>query len=55
MGDVVVGTAGNVAGAVVDPREGLSRLRAVATGRTVSILVVGLIIGYLATRLGRRR
>ncbi|MCW3819332.1 hypothetical protein ONA91_33310 [Micromonospora sp. DR5-3] len=55
MSDVIVGAAGNVAGAVADPREGLTRLRAAATGRTATIVAAGLIIGYLAARLGRRR
>ncbi|OKI49609.1 hypothetical protein [Micromonospora sp. CB01531] len=53
--DVVVGAAGNVAGAVVDPREGFTRLRAAVPGRTLATVAAGLVIGYLAARLGRRR
>lgn len=55
MSDVVVGVAGDVAGAVADPRMGLARLRAAVTGRTVTTVAAGLIIGYVAGRLGRRR
>ncbi|MEU5722393.1 hypothetical protein ABZ783_11285 [Micromonospora sp. NPDC047738] len=40
---------------IVDPREGFTRLRAVATGRTLATVAAGLVIGYLAARLGRRR
>jgi hypothetical protein len=55
MSDVLVGAAGNVAGAVVDPREGITRLRAAVTGRALATAAAGLIIGYLAARVGRRR
>ncbi|MFE9656459.1 hypothetical protein [Micromonospora sp. NPDC006431] len=53
--DVVVGAAGNVAGAVADPREGFTRLRAAVSSRTLATVAAGLVIGYLAARLGRRR
>lgn len=55
MSDVVVGVAGDVAGAVADPRMGLARLRAAATGRAVMAVAAGLIAGFLAARLARRR
>ncbi|MFG3602633.1 hypothetical protein [Micromonospora chersina] len=55
MSDSAIGAAGDIAGAVADPRRGLTRLRAAATGRTVTIVAAGLVIGYLAARLRRRR
>ncbi|WKT97353.1 hypothetical protein Q2K19_24720 [Micromonospora soli] len=55
MGDVLVGAAGDVAGAVVDPRQGLSRLRAAGPARALVTAGAGLVIGYLVARSRRRR
>ncbi|MDG4811116.1 hypothetical protein O7634_30525 [Micromonospora sp. WMMD1120] len=52
LGDVVVGTAGDVAGSVVDPKTGFGKLRAAITPRVVVLLGSGLFLGYL---LARRR
>ncbi|MFI6133798.1 hypothetical protein [Micromonospora sp. NPDC051141] len=54
LGDVVVGAAGDVAGSVVDPRAGVSRLRSAMTARGVAMLSVGALLGYLAARSMRR-
>ncbi|WP_168215322.1 hypothetical protein [Micromonospora sp. MH33] len=53
LGDVAVGTAGDIAGAVVDPRAGFGRLRSAVTPRSVALLAGGLLLGYLLSR--RRR
>ncbi|MET8910149.1 hypothetical protein [Micromonospora sp. NPDC004551] len=52
LGDTAVGAVGDIAGAVVDPRAGLGRLRAAVTPRSVLLLGGGLLLGYL---LARRR
>jgi hypothetical protein len=54
LGDVLVGAAGNVAGAVVDPRKGLSQLRSAVSGRTLATVAAGLLIGFLVARSRRR-
>ncbi|WBB67747.1 hypothetical protein [Micromonospora sp. WMMD812] len=54
MGDIVVGAAGNAAGAVVDPRGGLTQLRSALTGRLLASVAVGLVIGYVVARSARR-
>ncbi|MFI2651429.1 hypothetical protein [Micromonospora fulviviridis] len=53
LGDVAVGAAGDIAGAVVDPRAGLGRLRSAVTPRSLVLLAGGLLLGYLLSR--RRR
>ncbi|MEV0809840.1 hypothetical protein [Micromonospora sp. NPDC050200] len=53
FGDVVVGAAGDVAGTVVDPRQGLSKLRAALSGRAAVMLAAGLALGYLFARSRR--
>ncbi|WP_406045655.1 hypothetical protein OG799_14960 [Micromonospora sp. NBC_00898] len=55
LGDALVGAAGNVAGTVVDPRQGLSHLRAALSGRTLVTVAAGLVVGYLLARSRRRR
>ncbi|MEV0001702.1 hypothetical protein AB0H28_05365 [Micromonospora sp. NPDC050980] len=50
LGDVVVGTAGDVAGSVVDPKAGLGKLRAAVTPRAVVLVGGGLLLGYLVAR-----
>ncbi|WP_416904352.1 hypothetical protein [Micromonospora echinospora] len=55
LGDVVVGTAGDVAGTVVDPRAGLGKLRSAVTARSVVTLAAGLLLGFLLARSRRRR
>ncbi|WFE39836.1 hypothetical protein [Micromonospora sp. WMMD998] len=50
LGDVVVGTAGDVAGSVVDPKAGLGKLRAAVTPRAMVLLGGGLFLGYLVAR-----
>ncbi|MEV4118504.1 hypothetical protein [Micromonospora sp. NPDC049645] len=54
LGDVVVGTAGDVAGSVVDPKAGLGKLRSAITPRVVALLGGGLLLGYLVARSRRR-
>ncbi len=54
MDDVAVGAAGDIAGALVDPRQGLSRLRASVSGRALVTVALGLLIGYLVARSRRR-
>ncbi|MFR9780472.1 hypothetical protein ACL02O_31035 [Micromonospora sp. MS34] len=54
FGDVLVGTAGDVAGTVVDPREGLNKLRSALSVRAVATVAVGLLLGYALARSGRR-
>ncbi|MFI7427675.1 hypothetical protein ACIBPB_11885 [Micromonospora sp. NPDC049836] len=54
LGDVVVGTAGDVAGSVVDPKAGLGRLRAAVTPRGMATLAAGLLLGYLVARSRHR-
>ncbi|SBT45873.1 hypothetical protein GA0070621_2454 [Micromonospora narathiwatensis] len=54
LSDIVVGAAGNVAGAVVDPRQGLSRLRSAVSTRKVITVAAGLVVGFLLARAGRR-
>ncbi|RKN52143.1 hypothetical protein D7193_26675 [Micromonospora costi] len=53
LGDVVVGTAGDVAGGVVDPRRGLDQLRSALSARTGVALAAGLVVGFLAARSRR--
>ncbi|MGK5740358.1 hypothetical protein [Micromonospora sp. URMC 103] len=53
FGDVVVGTAGDVAGSVVDPRQGLKQLRSARSARTGLVLAAGVVLGYLAARARR--
>ncbi|MFI7426843.1 hypothetical protein ACIBPB_07630 [Micromonospora sp. NPDC049836] len=50
LGDVAVGAAGDVAGAVVDPRAGLGKLRSAVTLRGIALLGGGLLVGYLLSR-----
>ncbi|MBQ1016822.1 hypothetical protein KBX71_02965 [Micromonospora sp. D93] len=54
VGDMVVGTAGDLAGAVVDPRAGMGKLRSALTSRAVITLTAGLLVGYLVARSKRR-
>lgn len=54
MSDAIVGAAGDVAGAVADPREGFSRLRSAVSGRTIATVAAGVGIGYLIARSRRR-
>ncbi|MEU3453413.1 hypothetical protein ABZ671_07395 [Micromonospora sp. NPDC006766] len=54
LGDLVVGTAGDIAGAVVDPRQGLSKLRSVVTVRSLVAVAAGLAVGFLLARSARR-
>ncbi|MFC0005563.1 hypothetical protein [Micromonospora siamensis] len=54
LSDAAVGTVGNLAGGVVDPKAGLGKLRAAVTpGRAVT-LAAGLLLGYLVARSRRR-
>ncbi|MBY8870644.1 hypothetical protein K7640_02160 [Micromonospora sp. PLK6-60] len=53
MDDVAVGAVGDAAGAVVDPREGLRRLRG-GLGRRGVALGAGLVLGFLVARARRR-
>ncbi|MEU5943000.1 hypothetical protein ABZ807_28395 [Micromonospora sp. NPDC047548] len=53
FGDVLVGTAGDMAGTVVDPRQGLSKLRSALSGRAAVMLAAGLALGYLVARSRR--
>jgi hypothetical protein len=53
LGDVVVGTAGDVAGSVVDPKAGVGKLRSAITPRVVVTLAAGLLLGYLWARSRR--
>ncbi|RGC66753.1 hypothetical protein C5N14_22055 [Micromonospora sp. MW-13] len=50
LGDVLVGAAGDLAGAVVDPRRGLNQLRSAVSGRALFIMAAGLVVGYLLAR-----
>ncbi|GAA2218713.1 hypothetical protein ACFY2R_15925 [Micromonospora olivasterospora] len=54
IGDMVVSAAGNVAGTVVDPRQGLTKLRSMVTVRGVVAVAAGAVIGFLALRAARR-
>ncbi|MFE9690247.1 hypothetical protein [Micromonospora sp. NPDC005806] len=54
LSDVVVGAAGAAAGTVVDPRQGLARLRAALTARTLATVAAGLVAGFLLARSRRR-
>ncbi|KAB1916263.1 hypothetical protein [Micromonospora sp. AMSO31t] len=54
LGDVLVGTAGDVAGSVVDPRAGLGRLRSAVGPRAAVTLAAGLLLGYLMAQSWRR-
>lgn len=54
LGEVAVGAVGDVAGAVVDPGTGLSKLRSAVTPRAVALLAAGLLGGYLVARSRRR-
>lgn len=52
LGDVVVGTIGDAAATVADPRQGWGQLRRKALSPAVVGFGVALVVGYL---LGRRR
>ncbi|MFD2765332.1 hypothetical protein [Micromonospora eburnea] len=54
LSDLVVGAAGNVAGAVVDPRQGFNMLRSAVSSRTVVTVAAGLVVGFLLARATRR-
>ncbi|MEV0397970.1 hypothetical protein [Polymorphospora rubra] len=53
LGDAVVGTVGDAAGAVVDPRAGLGRIRAAMSSRALIGVAAALVAGYLVGRLRR--
>ncbi len=55
LGDVAVGTAGDVAGSVVDPKAGAGKLRSAVRPRAVVTLAAGLCLGYLLARSRRHR
>jgi hypothetical protein len=55
IGELAVRVAGNVAGTVVEPRQGLARLRSVLTGRTVVAGAVGVGVGWLLLWAAHRR
>lgn len=54
LGDVLVGTAGDLAGTVADPREGFGKLRSVLSIRVVTTVGLGLLLGYALARSRRR-
>ncbi|MEU8264043.1 hypothetical protein AB0C02_25900 [Micromonospora sp. NPDC048999] len=54
LGDLAVGTAGDIAGTVVDPRQGLGKLRSVVTVRALVAGAAGLAVGFLLARSVRR-
>ncbi|GHJ54187.1 hypothetical protein [Micromonospora chersina] len=54
LGDLAVGTAGDVAGSVVDPKTGLGRIRSAVTPGLMVTLATGLLLGYLLARSRRR-
>lgn len=51
--DVIVGKIGDVAGTVVDPRQGLSHLKSAVSGKTLTLVLAGVAVGLLLAR--RRR
>ncbi|SCL37840.1 hypothetical protein GA0070624_6009 [Micromonospora rhizosphaerae] len=54
IGDVVVGTIGDVAGTVVDPRRGFGQLRSAVSGRAITLGLAGLAAGLLIACVRRR-
>ncbi|MFG1953854.1 hypothetical protein [Micromonospora sp. NPDC048830] len=54
IGDMAVSAAGNVAGAMVDPRQGLTKLRSVVTVRSLVAAAAGAAVGFLVLRATRR-
>ncbi|MFU8871771.1 hypothetical protein [Micromonospora sp. SL4-19] len=54
LSDMVVGAAGSIAGAVVDPRQGLTRLRSAGIARALVPVAAGLAVGFLLARSRRR-
>ncbi|MGC1215479.1 MAG: hypothetical protein WA890_30015 [Micromonospora sp.] len=51
--DVIVGKIGDAAGTVVDPRQGLGQLKSAVSGRAFTLVLAGLVLGFLIAR--RRR
>jgi hypothetical protein len=54
LGDVATGAIGAAAGAVVDPRQGLRRLRGAASAPALVAVAIALVVGYLLGRRPRR-
>ncbi|MGR6318803.1 hypothetical protein Q2K19_31990 [Micromonospora soli] len=51
---MLVGTAGDLAGTVVDPREGFGKVCSVLSIRVVTTVGLGLLLGYALARSRRR-
>lgn len=54
VSDMTVGAVGDLAGAVVDPRAGLGKLRSALTSKAGVTLIAGLLVGYLVARSQHR-
>ncbi|WP_329109523.1 hypothetical protein OG792_12200 [Micromonospora sp. NBC_01699] len=54
VGDVATGAIGDAAGSVVDPKEGIHRLKAAVSGPALLAAVAALVVGYLIGRRSRR-
>ncbi|MFG3701195.1 MYXO-CTERM sorting domain-containing protein [Micromonospora sp. NPDC047620] len=51
--DAIVGTIGDAAGTLVDPRRGLGQLKSSVSGKPIALVLAGLFLGLLISR--RRR
>ncbi|RKR92018.1 hypothetical protein BDK92_6450 [Micromonospora pisi] len=54
LGDVATGVVGDAAGTVVDPKQGLQRLKGGRLGPALVVVGVALVVGYLIGRWSRR-
>ena len=51
---MATGAIGDAAGAVMDPKQGLRRMRGASTAPALVAAVIALVVGYLLGRRSRR-
>ena len=54
LGDMATGAIGDAAGTVMDPKQGLRRMRGASTAPALVAAVIALVVGYLLGRRSRR-
>ncbi|MGW4466208.1 hypothetical protein [Micromonospora sp. NBC_01796] len=54
IADAATGAIGDTAGAIMDPAQGIHRLRGAVSGPALVVVVAALVVGYLIGRRSRR-